>query len=185
LVADRLPEFQLDLIGDGPARAQVVGLLNELRLEKIVHLRGTRDDVPAWLAEADMFLLSSVSEGICLTVLEAMAAGLPVIATDVGGNREIVDDGKTGRLVPARNPEAMATAIIAMCENTLLSREMGRLGHELVLSRFNVRTMVAQYETMYHELLGRECGTPSNLGNALDTHSATINGPEELAQITT
>jgi glycosyltransferase involved in cell wall biosynthesis len=155
LVLDRLPGFELDVIGDGPAREEVVALRKELGLEGKVHLRGSRDDVADWLANADMFVLSSVSEGICLTLLEAMAAGLPIVATDVGGNREIVEEGGTGRLVPAADPEAMAKAIVAMCENAELAREMGRRGRERVERHFDVRTMVARYEAMYAELLGR------------------------------
>jgi glycosyltransferase involved in cell wall biosynthesis len=133
-----------------------------------------------------MFVLSSVSEGICLTLLEAMAAGLPVVATDVGGNREIVDDGRTGRLVPARDPEALAKMILAMCENTALARDMGKRGRERVENLFDVRTMVARYEAMYRELLGRAVsgGSPSRGCGVEPIHNPAVE-PKELASTTT
>jgi glycosyltransferase involved in cell wall biosynthesis len=185
-VADKLPEFKLDIIGDGPAREDLATLHRELGLQQNVRLHGARDDVPDWLPKADMFVLSSVSEGICLTLLEAMAAGLPVVATDVGGNREIVAVGRTGRLVPARDPEGLAKAILAMCENTSLAREMGRRGRERVENHFDVRTMVARYEAMYRELLGRTASTvpkPEVHNKHYKCNGASE--PEKLARTTT
>jgi sugar transferase (PEP-CTERM/EpsH1 system associated) len=161
IVVDHLPGFELDVIGDGPAREEVAALRAELGLQKQVHLHGARNDVANWLQKSDLFLLSSVSEGICLTLLEAMAAGLPIVATDVGGNREIVEEGKTGSLVPPQDPQAMAAAIVEMCRNVDSAREMGRRGRERVESRFAVKSMVARYETLYRELLVRCVAAPS------------------------
>jgi sugar transferase (PEP-CTERM/EpsH1 system associated) len=159
LVVDKLPGFELDVIGDGPARQEIVALQKELALEECVRFHGAREDVADWLARADLFVLSSVSEGICLTLLEAMAAGLPIVATDVGGNREVVDNGNTGTLVPPSDPDAMAKAILTMCTSAPVAREMGRRGRERVESHFDVRMMVARYETMYRELLDRALST--------------------------
>jgi glycosyltransferase involved in cell wall biosynthesis len=133
-----------------------------------------------------MFVLSSVSEGICLTLLEAMAAGLPVVATDVGGNREIVVDGRTGRLVPARDPEALAKTILAMCENTVLARDMGQRGRERVVNLFDVRTMVARYEAIYRELLCRAAsGDAPSRGCGVEPIHNPADEPKALASTTT
>jgi sugar transferase (PEP-CTERM/EpsH1 system associated) len=153
LVIDRLPQFELDIIGDGPAHTEVIALHKELGLQGKVRLHGTREDVADWLAKADMFVLSSVSEGISLTLLEAMASGLPIVATDVGGNSEVVQHGRTGLLVPSREPQALADAILQMCSNAKASREMGMRGREDVEQRFSVESMVSGYEQLYCQLL--------------------------------
>ncbi len=130
-----------------------------------------RDDVPDWLSRADLFVLSSVSEGICLTLLEAMAAGLPVVATDVGGNREVVEHGRTGWLVPPRDPDALADAILDCCRQSEASREMGRLGRSRVEQKFSLHSMVARYEALYCELLER--GMPQVSGSQRPVRPAT------------
>ena len=112
LVLPQVPDFRLRIVGDGPERAKLQALIDELNLRPHVELLGERHDVPALLAESGFFVSSSLSEGISLTLLEAMAVGLPVVTTTVGGNPEVVLDGHTGRLAPAGDPAALARAIV-------------------------------------------------------------------------
>jgi glycosyltransferase involved in cell wall biosynthesis len=156
LVADAEPAFRLDLVGDGPARAEVEALRTELALDGHVRFLGYREDVRDLLAAADFFVLSSVSEGISLTLLEAMAMGLPVAATDVGGNREVVAQGETGLLVPAQSPAALAEAMLVFLRNPERARRMGAAGRRRVEERFDLRRVVREYEALYLNLLEKK-----------------------------
>jgi glycosyltransferase involved in cell wall biosynthesis len=161
LVADRDPAFQLELVGDGVERARIEGLRDSLRLGSQVHLFGASDDVRSRLDLADVFVMASVSEGISLTILEAMAAGLPTVVTAVGGNPEIVVDGVTGRLVPPRDPPALAAAVSEVLADAGRAAAMGAAARLRIREHFDVRRMVADYETLYQELLsgGAKQGT--------------------------
>lgn len=153
LAAQHIPALKLKLVGDGPERAKLEQLTQELNLSDRVEFLGDRHDVPALLAQAGFFVTASLTEGISLTLLEAMAVGLPVIATSVGGNSEIVDDPHTGRLVPPANPRALADAIVALCRQPETWPTLGKAGRERVEEYFDVRRMVADYEHLYRELL--------------------------------
>jgi glycosyltransferase involved in cell wall biosynthesis len=152
-VVDARPTFHVDIIGDGPAGDEVRALAVELGLEEAVRFHGMRDDVDAFLTGADLFLLSSVSEGISLTLLEAMSHALPVVATDVGGNREVVVDNATGLLVPARDPGAMAEAILALVDDPERRRRYGAQGRRRVEEEFSLDRTVDAYHAAYAELL--------------------------------
>jgi len=116
--------------------------------------------VAGCLAACDLFVLSSETEGLSLTLLEAMAAGLPIVATAVGGNREVVVEGETGLLVPAKSPQALAHAIrCLLCDPARLLR-MGRAARAQVEKEFDMRQVVVKYETLYRELLEKVCFTP-------------------------
>lgn len=153
LVVDQLPEFQLDIVGDGPAAAMLHSLREELALDANVHFHGMQDDIPQRLQQADMFLLSSISEGVSLTLLEAMACGLPIVATNVGGNPEVVDHGQTGLLIGPRDPQALAKAVNWLCQNADEAQRMGHAGRKRVEQTFSLRAMVSNYENLYRELL--------------------------------
>jgi glycosyltransferase involved in cell wall biosynthesis len=105
--------------------------------------------VPALLARASLFVLPSRSEGISLTLLEAMASGLPVVTTHVGGNPEVVKDGVTGLLVPPDDPAALARALLDITSDSARGRRFGRAGRERVAAHFDVRHMVRHYESLY------------------------------------
>ena len=152
-ILQHVPDFRLQIIGDGPERTQLESLIDELNIRAHVQLLGERHDVADLLAESGFFVSSSLSEGISLTLLEAMAVGLPVVTTSVGGNPEIVIDGKTGRLVPAGDPAALANAIVALCAERDLWSAMGTLGRQRVEQNFEIRQMIRSYETLYEELL--------------------------------
>jgi L-malate glycosyltransferase len=117
---------------------------------------GLRDDVPELLAEVAVSVLPSLSEGLSNTILESMAAGVPVVATDVGGNAEAVQDGVTGRLVPPRDAGALASAIAGLLEDGALADRFGRAGRQRVVERFSDEKMVRDTEKFYLSLLARK-----------------------------
>lgn len=153
MVLPHVPDFRLRIVGDGPERAKLESLTDELNIRPHVELLGERHDVPALLAESGFFVSSSLSEGISLTLLEAMAVGLPIVTTAVGGNPEVVIDGHTGRLAPASDPAALARAIVDLCTERDLWSAMGTLGRQRVEQNFEIRHMIRSYETLYEELL--------------------------------
>jgi glycosyltransferase involved in cell wall biosynthesis len=143
------PSARLEIAGDGPSRADLEQLASDLGLDQAVRFLGEVHDVPAVLHRARLFILSSVSEGISLTLLEAMARGLPIVATRVGGNPEVVVDGQTGYLVPAGDPAALAQALLHIWRDPELGRQLGQAGRQRVEHHFEVRRMVADYEALY------------------------------------
>jgi glycosyltransferase involved in cell wall biosynthesis len=156
VVARSRPGFRLEVAGDGEARPGLEALTRELGLTDHVRFHGTVRDVPGLLARASAVVLPSLSEGISLTLLEAMARGLPVVATRVGGNPEVVEDGVTGRLVAPADSDELAAALLELGTNTDRARAMGRAGRERVERLFDVRHMVAEYEALYVRLCGRK-----------------------------
>lgn len=152
IVADAEPAFQIDIVGDGPHREPLESLCDELRLRPHVKFLGFRNDVHKLLSDADFFVLSSVEEGLSLTLLEAMASGLPIVATRVGGNPEVVLDGETGLIVPAGSPDEMAEAMLAFVRNPSIAAGMGRAGRRRVEEHFDIRRVAARYEHLYESL---------------------------------
>lgn len=153
------PRLRLLLIGDGPLREQCRQILGQAGLGEHAWLPGERGDIPEVMRGLDCFVLPSLAEGISNTILEAMASGLPVIATDVGGNRDLVDDGRTGTILPAADPDAMARAILELALGDGLARDMGRAGRETVERRFSMNAMVTTYQNTYDNLLHRSGAT--------------------------
>jgi sugar transferase (PEP-CTERM/EpsH1 system associated) len=146
-------EAILLLVGDGPQRAQLEGLARCLENPERVQFLGNRSDVPRLLQAMDVFVLASVWEGMPNVALEAMAVGLPVVATGVGGTPEAVVDGETGLLVPPRDPGGLARAITRLLRDPELRRKMGQAGRRWVEQHFSVERMVRQTERLYEELL--------------------------------
>ena len=141
--------LRLVMIGDGSLRQPVQALLEEAGCADLAWLPGERGDVPDVLRGLDCFVLPSLAEGVSNTILEAMACGLPVIATDVGGNSELVDDGSTGILVPPGNVPALAAAIAGLADDGKRAAAMGRAGRQRVEREFSLAAMVDQYRTLY------------------------------------
>ncbi|MES2304379.1 MAG: glycosyltransferase [Gemmatimonadota bacterium] len=158
LVADAEPRFHLDIVGDGDERIGLERLAHDLHLDDVVTFHGFHDDVRPMLDHAGLFVLSSLSEGIALTLLEAMAAGLPVVATDVGGNREVVIPGETGLLVPSRTPEALAQGMLAIIADPARAYAFGVAGRARVARDFSLDNTVRQYEELYLRLLRKRLG---------------------------
>jgi sugar transferase (PEP-CTERM/EpsH1 system associated) len=146
---------RLVLVGDGPLRADCEARLAAAGLRELAWLPGERRDVPALMRSFDAFVLPSLGEGISNTVLEAMASALPVVATDVGGNADLVRDGETGLIVPAADTAALAGAIGRLALDTPQAAAMGRAGRALVQQRFSLQSMVDQYRDLYARHLQR------------------------------
>jgi glycosyltransferase involved in cell wall biosynthesis len=150
------PDFRLLVVGDGPLRADLECRVQAMNLTGTVQLVGLRTDVPRLLAAADLFLLTSLSEGIPVTLIEAMGACLPVVATRVGGVPEVVADGQTGRLAPASDPDALAAAVLELLADGSLRQRLGAAGHARALSLFSQQAMHAAYARLYRQMLGLE-----------------------------
>jgi glycosyltransferase involved in cell wall biosynthesis len=116
-------------------------------------LLGYRRDIPNLLAAADIFLLSSVSEGLPVTVLEAMAAALPIVTTDVGDLGKTVIDCRTGYLVPPRQPDTMASILDKLCASPELRRQLGLAGRSLLLAKFTEEAMHTAYRKLIQDVL--------------------------------
>jgi glycosyltransferase involved in cell wall biosynthesis len=144
-----VPTLRLVILGDGPEQARLEEEARRQGVADRVRFLGQRDDAPALLGGADLYVNSSISEGISLTILEAMAAGLPVVATAVGGTPEVVQDGQTGRLVAARDPAALGAALVAVSRDAAAASVMGGAGRERVLQYFSIDRMVGDYAALY------------------------------------
>jgi L-malate glycosyltransferase len=147
-LANRGRQVHVLVIGDGPERDRLERETRTRRLEHAVHFLGHRDDARTWLPGLDVYVNSSVSEGISLTILEAMAAGLPTVATAVGGTPEIVT-GEVGLLVPARDPSAVASALEVLADQPSVRATLGRAARARVAEHFTIETMTARYLRMY------------------------------------
>jgi len=145
--------LRLVMVGDGPLRERVRVLLAEAGVDGYAWLPGERNDVAGIMRSFDLFVLPSLAEGISNTILEAMATGLPVLATAVGGNPELVQAGVTGTLVPRDDPESMARAMRAYAESTELCRSHGVEARRTIERRFGMEAMVNAYMTIYDRLL--------------------------------
>lgn len=153
ILAGRQLPFTLEVIGDGPLRGELQERAAALGLGGRVNFCGMQEDVAGLLRELDLFVLSSVTEGISLTLLEAMATELPVVATEVGGNPEVVLDGSTGFLVPAGNPAFMAERLAQLLGDPGQRQQMGARGRRRVRELFDVRSTSSRYEQLYSALL--------------------------------
>jgi glycosyltransferase involved in cell wall biosynthesis len=156
------PGIHLEIAGDGPLRSELEQLAKNLGLDRHVRFLGEVRDIAALLSRASLFVLPSNSEGISLTLLEAMARGLPIVTTKVGGNVEVVIHGETGLLVPPASPPALAGAILKILGDSSKSQLMGRAGRRRVEAFFDIRQVVAQYEKLY---LGSDLGGRMNHGD--------------------
>lgn len=148
----RVPGARLLLVGDGPERSGIEHEIDRLGLGHIVRLLGVRRDVERLLAAADALLLTSISEGIPVTLIEGMAARLPVVSTDVGGVAEVVRDGETGFLAPAHDGSGLADALQRLAADATLRVVMGRLGAERAEQLFSDRQMHDAYARLYGQM---------------------------------
>jgi glycosyltransferase involved in cell wall biosynthesis len=144
-ILDRFPDARFVVVGDGPLRGDLESRAAGLPFE----LTGERADVPDLLAGFDVFAFPSLYEGLCLAVIEAQAAGVPVVATPVGGIRETVVDGETGLLVPPQDPHALATAVCRVLEDEELAARLAAEAGRRTRGRFSVERMVEQTLELY------------------------------------
>ncbi|WP_091644614.1 TIGR03088 family PEP-CTERM/XrtA system glycosyltransferase [Aquisalimonas asiatica] len=160
LVPERFPNLRLVCIGDGPEYEAVRRVLADAGVQGQAFLPGNRDDIAEQLRQMDLFALPSLAEGIPVTVLEAMATGLPVVASRVGGLPELVVEGQTGALVPPGDASALALILAAYVADPEAAAIQGRDARERAEQAFSLEAMVTQYADLYGELLQRR-GSPS------------------------
>jgi sugar transferase (PEP-CTERM/EpsH1 system associated) len=160
LVCQREPSLKqtlkLIIVGDGPLKQPAIKLLIEHQLIDNAWLPGDRNDVAEIMRRFDLFILPSQAEGISNTLLEAMATALPMIATHVGGNPELVEDGKTGQLTPPGDPESMAVKILDYIQHIEKMRQHSQQAYHRALTEFSLVAMVERYKTVYDSLLEQE-----------------------------
>lgn len=156
LVKKAVPEAQFLFIGDGPLRRETEKLIAELNLADDVFLPGIRSDVPALLKCLDMFILTSLWEGLPRVIPQAMAAGIPVAANAVDGVAEVIDDGINGFLIPPGNIELMAQRVAAVLKNPALGRKLSQKGIETAVKRFSVDDMISAIEKLYEETVNQK-----------------------------
>ncbi|NPV52745.1 MAG: glycosyltransferase family 4 protein [Firmicutes bacterium] len=148
------------IVGDGPQRPELETLAGDLDIQSRVRFLGFRDDIPAILGSLDLFVLPTLSEGMSITILEAMAAGVPVVASDVGGVSEVVTDGATGWLTTPGDAAALAGAMETALSNPDKARAMASRARLEVKENFDLRTMLQRTDRLYRDLLtskGRAC----------------------------
>jgi sugar transferase (PEP-CTERM/EpsH1 system associated) len=177
-VTRHCPSAKLLLVGDGPKREIIEAQIEQCRLHEQVRLLGVRQDVAQLLAAADLFLLTSISEGIPLTLIEAMAAGLPVVSTRVGGTGEVVGDGETGLLAPANDDAALSTATLRFVEDPGLRQRMGEQGRVRARSLFSEARMAEQYRDLYKAMLDERDSEHQDPVEG-DRHERANPGPEQ------
>ncbi len=159
LIVARVPAAHFLIVGDGPMRREWSELAQRLGIEHRVHWAGHRSDVDSILPAADLLVHPTLADAFPTVLLEAMAAGLPVVASQVGGIPEIVEPGGTGTLVPASNPEALASAVVDLLMHGDARAGMGRRAREIATQRFSTEAWLARLNTLYGEVLHRDSQT--------------------------
>jgi glycosyltransferase involved in cell wall biosynthesis len=156
-VAERHPRAVLLLVGRGSLQGETEALAHELGLAGGVRFVGVRQDIPEVMSAADGYVMSSAWEGMPMVLLEAAAAGLPIVATTVGGNHEVVRAEESGFLVPPRDPEALGRAMLRLMElSEDQRRSMGQRGHEHVRTHYGLGRVAERWEDLYREVLARK-----------------------------
>jgi glycosyltransferase involved in cell wall biosynthesis len=167
ILRSKAPEASVVIVGDGPIRERLAAAVKARDLSDVVRLLGQRHDVPRILAALDVFVLPSQWEGTSLAVLEAMAARLPIVASNVGGNPDVVMDGETGLLIPPGDPGRrlakrrpwpgcrLAEALLALRNDPERARRMGQAGRLRVEREFSIRRSAERYERIYESLLAK------------------------------
>jgi glycosyltransferase involved in cell wall biosynthesis len=160
-VRETLPAFQLLLVGAGPERSRIEAEIVDRNLQNTVQLLGLRTDVRRLLAAADLFLLTSISEGIPVTLIEAMGAELPIVSTDVGGVSEVVVNRTTGLLTKAGDDDALAAAVLHLVSNRDDARRLVHAGSRRAADLFSEAHMHNRYAELYDAMSGQSA-TPRN-----------------------
>lgn len=154
LVAEKTGKIRFVIVGDGPLKEDLSKQIKEIGLPDIITMSGFRNDVPELLSMFDVFVMSSRTEGLCTSILDAMASGTPVVATDAGGITELVQNGTNGIVVPKENPEELADAILCLANDPDKRKDLSIEGIRTVNRNFTVQRMVREYITLYRQLLG-------------------------------
>ncbi|MFO1435825.1 MAG: glycosyltransferase [Gammaproteobacteria bacterium] len=150
------PNAHFLIVGEGSEREMLENICRESGLKEVVHFLGNRKDIPRLLKASDIGVLTSHSEGLSNALIEYLAAGLPVVCTNVGGNAEIVVDGHNGYVVPARDGAAIAEALCRLLSNLKLAKEMGENSAKRVAELFDIERCVERTTALYERLLGEK-----------------------------
>lgn len=155
IVSKNIPQVKFLIIGEEEERlkATIVEEIKAIGLEDRVFFLGFREDVPELLRILDVFVLSSISEGMSIATVEAMGAGVPVVVTKSGGPQEVVEDGKTGFLVPPKDENSLAEKVLLLLKDKELATSMGKEAQAQVRTRFSIDMMIRDYQTVYRECL--------------------------------
>jgi glycosyltransferase involved in cell wall biosynthesis len=153
LVEIRGHDLKLFIVGDGPERRNLERQAQDLKVAELIHWAGHQDDLRAWYASFDIFLHTAVFEGMPNAVMEAMSAGLPVVASDVDGCRELIEHGRTGWLCPPGQPGAFSTAVLRILDDRAAARDIGQAARRRVQSEYSISRMVDRYESVFQEVL--------------------------------
>jgi L-malate glycosyltransferase len=151
-ILQRLPDVHFLIVGDGPLHAQFKKRIEDENINTHVHMLGVRHDVPMILACSDLFVLASLSEGMPNVILEAMAAGVPIVATKVGSVPEIIENEEIGLLIPPADPQALALAVIELAKNPTKMARMSLLAQQKAISEFSQDRNISAYESLYEKL---------------------------------
>jgi glycosyltransferase involved in cell wall biosynthesis len=157
-IASEYPDLELWIVGDGTLRKNLEDLARNLGLEKSVRFLGWRHDVPELLRKLDIYVQPSYWEGLCMTVVEAMASGLPVVASDVGGIAESVVDGETGFLIKPGDGNDLALRISQLINDPELRHTMGQKGLARAREMYGIGSMVQKLESILDNLVKRKLG---------------------------
>ena len=158
LVFEKNPNTRFSIVGDGPEFENLKNLIKKLQLEETVDLLGLRRDIPDLLSKWDIYVQPSMWEGLCITVVEAMACGLPVLASNVGGIPESVFEGRNGFLVPPKDPFALATRILYLIENPDLRIAMGAQSRKIAEEKYSLHKMCENIEESIDDLIKTKIG---------------------------
>jgi len=156
LLRGDMPAARIVLAGDGPLRNELSRLVSDLHLESTVSVLGHRSDVGDLLAASDLVVLPSLWEGLSISLLEAMAAGKPVVTTSIGSNREVTNDGEVAVLVPPKDAPSLAAAISVLAADGSRLQELGRKGQQIQRERYGLPRMLDAYMSEYDCLLGQQ-----------------------------
>ena len=141
------------VVGDGPLKERLIKQAEDLRINRHVYFIGFREDIPQILAIIDILVVPSLFEGLPLTILEAMHAGKPIIATRVGGIPEAIMDRETGILISPRDRHALTKGILELLKDPKKRKEMGEKGKQRAMQHFDVERMVKEYSNIYDECI--------------------------------
>jgi glycosyltransferase involved in cell wall biosynthesis len=152
-IAQQESNVRFVIVGDGILRSEMEQYAQDLGIHQKVIFTGWRRDLPRIYADLDLLVVSSNNEGTPVSAIEAMASGCPVVATRVGGLADVVQDAATGYLVPAKQPQALASAMLKVIGDSQRAEQMGRTAQLFVTERFSLRRLVSDTEDLYKELL--------------------------------
>jgi glycosyltransferase involved in cell wall biosynthesis len=152
------PTLRVEIAGTGPHHEKLKAAAADAGMTEHVRFLGWIDDLASVFSRWDVFVMPSLEEGFPIAALDAMAAGLPVVATDVGGVPELIEDGKTGRLVPPYDADALASRLRLLLLNPEQRLSMGAAGHARVRDHFSVAPMIESFAQLYDELVREESG---------------------------